>query len=447
MALLPIPNAAFAQNVRSHIDRHQDFAIVEQEGVLSIDEAGHQEPAQIADALAQASLARLQQRNVRELGPKERAGLRTLTDAARYVLKKTHTEAPEIDRKITAAKLGGRVHIVGANENYLQFMKVNHLAQRIQTLGHQPTEIGIQIKDHGFVRWADIEEQETADGRIFKDRGGTILFQTDKGLHLLDSYSYLHEGLCNYNSAGTDLHPYDVDPNPDGRYTMEVWTGGHAWVVLKDAQGRMYSIGKTLGKRDIFDPNQPGTYISPLGKRRGAIESPDPDTFLPTDHADFQKVEIVLTPEKYAEIFAYLQKEKVNNTDKKFSFLKENCVQFVETILHKVGFKEVDTRIHPLAYLAHNLWSPAAGDAISHFLRFDKWYKKLLCFLPPIYLLNVFFAVLIKVLSLWNYHSITSDTSILKTIFMPWVWEVNLHYHTRLREWMNEQPASQNAPA
>jgi len=450
-----IPSIELSNQVLDLVRRGAPFAI--EEGAVTT--AVKQPLIEIAELFSQAASQMALSHS--EIVPHaSREQLRYITDTASSILKKISDPALNA-RKIAAsleilsAKLGVPSAVIDPQSNYYRFVMKNHIHHKNQSvgivLGDAPA---IKIAGVGIVPWTDLLIEQIDTGYTFFYRG-TEVFRTDANFELpRHNYIYTVDGIIHQDPRNNHINRFDHDPSHIDRYTIEVWTmvdnpkipaikfGGnnHAWLVLKDSSGDIYSIGRSgPRKMSLLDA------ISPFGKKAGGIETPDYGSQMPRDAAEYLKTSFSVSQEQFETLMARVKHDKEHNSTHVVSMLQSNCTSYVNELLNIAGIRP-ETRIHPMSLLASNLLPSSIGAPIAALFNFTTeervWWKYGLHFFPPIYAINLLFGLFIKCLSLFNKGGCGADLALHEVFLKPWKIYVD-HPHA-LAQWQKSQNIGKN---
>lgn len=264
-----------------------------------------------------------------------------------------------------------------------------------------------------LVPWGHLEKKRMKGGNWGYFYRDSLVFTTDQGGCLDDSYSLFDCGIVKHNIYKVRyVRPYDHQTPPNGGQSLfEIWISSrrkkgdmttvfseiHAYMILRDRLGNIYSIGQ-----DIFTHELKKKIHTLFGAKEGynMVMSPDRYVFKTTAGRDFQRFVFPVDDDALKRILAEAERDK-RSMGHIMSVLNGNCVSYAKKMI-KIGLGiDIHTRMLPL----HTLIKAGAPGVVYHklirpylrlYLKLAPKVRKALCFFPPYYVLHVLIGAIVK---------------------------------------------------
>lgn len=420
--------------------------------------------SQSIESLVDEKLLKQREIDLKNLSSKDRKTIseeiQSLYKAAQNLSKEKSSEVHLVKKllsKVLSLKLGGRVGYKYFNSSscpdFNRFILKNHIHHKAQALSLQLEEDGESPFIPLFLNGKTLQAPWDALCKVPSRRGdgyrfyylGHLAFETDRSYQLSRKYSFTGGGVQRHDYLSSDpIIPLDRQ-NPaewNYEYQLEVQIvlkdktgsgptlgkGDHAFLVLKNPTGEVYSIGKLrLSEKSSYKQ-----FFSPLALKRGGIACPDVYSYLPTDDLYIYQKTFKIDQNQFDNILRVASHYR-NYSSLSFSLLQDNCVTFLQKILKHILHIEVNIDMFLPSYLLKGF----IPKVILKYLPFPRkrilplWVKKLLCYFPPLYAITIFTGLGVKLLSLRSIYE-KPDFTLWDVLIKPW--RVSLHHPLALRD-------------
>lgn len=278
---------------------------------------------------------------------------------------------------------------------------------------------------------------------IWQDaQSGQIYFKTTLSYRFLQTHTFHpNQGIVSrkdmapaysYQSVIKDTPSIIVGSILGKNETYGLTSNAHSFVGLLYADGRIQTYG-LHEKRD-------GS-CALLGKLSLSVSSPDWMAALPKLERSFKVTHIPVGSKKFKKAQDLLVALSIEGYDG--SLLKKNCTYVVRQVLREAGL-DIDSRVSLLTHLFNTAIMNLFGKECSvGFLSMVEsayqWLEsvgleKVIFFFPPMYILNLFVGLVVK---MW---SLGSGSDIAISFFDLFVrpWELSVNHPSILRLWQHK---------
>ena len=400
--------------------------------------------------------------NINELKFEEFHEVRRIVDE-HYIYVKKVTRKEGVGEKQTlflraqtlSIKLGGKVPVEWLlkeeNRAFWLFIIRNYLHHDLFALRLQvPFDyadgpfIPVKLDELGLV-WIPFNrmtiEHDLKESKMRYEFEGKFLFDSNLSYVLGNEYSCFYDGIQRYNIyLNTSWIPHEKR-NPEewgNRNLLEVWTVSnkdpkkpsmftktHAYIVLKDRQGYIRSVGQDA----LIDVKQYNLFeVLSRKSGYGKITTPDKYVFYPTNSRRFWHVKMEVSDQELAKVISIVEADKKNKAHS-VSIMKKNCVSYTLKILREALDFDLDASMNGI----HIFFKSLLPDHwYRKFMkRFIPWYErqspttqKLICFFPPFYIVSVATSIVAWMIAQNNYQG-EKDYHLSDLILYPWRLQVD----------------------